>query len=195
MKKSAKSSSNLIESSSSGGINRNTDQEFETTDCEKFVRAVKKSLYMFITDFKFIEMLTDGKEKQMVATRILERIFDPVLSYLIHEVESIANNAKYIGKKSTSKYFIAVFGVLQDLVEMKPHFLKLFDASATSSKRTSKHFSKSIQSFLEIFMILESSVGSLIVFLNLFWWIHSTNFKEQTVTKVCFWTERNNWRY
>ena len=155
----------MIESSSSGGINRNTDQEFETTDCEKFVRAVKKSLYMFITDFKFIEMLTDGKEKQMVATRILERIFDPVLSYLIHEVESIANNAKYIGKKSTSKYFIAVFGVLQDLVEMKPHFLKLFDASATSSKRTSKHFSKFIQSFLKIFMILENSVG---FYLNIF---------------------------
>jgi hypothetical protein len=70
----------------------------------------------------------------------------------------LANNVKQITNKCASKFIIAMFSVLSDVVEMKPGFLKVFEKSTLITK-TTRHIGNSIQQFLEIFIIIERAVG------------------------------------
>ena len=65
---------------------------------------------------------------------------------------------KQITSKCTSKYVIAMFCILTELVKMKPAFLKVFEQSALVTK-TTRHISNSIQSFLDIFVKIERAVS------------------------------------
>ncbi len=82
--------SNLNDSHNAGGsliVNKVNDQDLDLTDCGRFIQWVKKTLIMFIVETKFIGKLID-KDKT-IAYKIIDRIFDPVLKYLVHEAEVI----------------------------------------------------------------------------------------------------------
>jgi hypothetical protein len=50
-----------------------------------------------------------------------------------------------------------MFSGLSDLVEMKPHYLHLFELSSLPTK-TTRHINNSTQSFLHIFIVFEKAV-------------------------------------
>jgi hypothetical protein len=66
-------------------VNKIFDQDFDLNDCPKFIQSVKKTLTMFIIENKFISKLFD-KEKT-IGSKILERIYDPVMNFLNQEAE------------------------------------------------------------------------------------------------------------
>ena len=68
---------------------------------------------------------------------------------------------KQITSKLTSKYVIAMFTLLSDLVKMKPEFLKVFEKSILITK-TARHISNSIEQFLEIFIMIERACVSVL---------------------------------
>lgn len=66
-------------------------EDFETTDCVKFVQCVRIALNMFSVENKFITKIIDGQEK-IITNKILERIFDPILRYLNNDAEVLLLN-------------------------------------------------------------------------------------------------------
>ena len=101
--------------------------DFETTDCIKFVQCAQKALSMFTIENKFIFKLIQNNgndNSKIIASKLLDRIFDPVLRSLNGDVEKLAANVKQVTNKCTSKFIIAMFSVLNDLVDMKVPFLK-----------------------------------------------------------------------
>jgi hypothetical protein len=64
---------------------------------------------------------------------------------------------KQISNKLTSKYVIAMFTVLENLVKMKSDFVKIFEESILITKST-RHINNSIEHFLEIFCTIEKAV-------------------------------------
>lgn len=73
------------------------------------------------------------------------------------KLKRLSNNAKQVTNKCTSKYIIAMFSVLSDLVEMKQNFLKIFEQTALPTK-TTRHIGNSTQLFLEMFINIEKAV-------------------------------------
>ncbi len=136
------------------------EQDFETTDCIKFVLCAREALKMFSIENIFIEKIIDPKAN-VVVCKILERIFDPVLRSLRTEAERLTSNMKQITSKLTSKYVIAMFTLLSDLVKMKSNFLKVFEKSILITK-TARHISNSIEQFLEIFILIERACASVL---------------------------------
>ena len=67
---------------------------------------------------------------------------------------------KQIRSKFTSKYVIAMFKALSDLVEYKPDFLKVFDQTSMVTK-TSTHINNSIEHLLTLFTVVENSVTEI----------------------------------
>ena len=63
------------------------EHDFETTDCGKFVQCVKKSLRVFTIENKFIGKIIDPQTDKLMNSKILERIFDPVLRSFNVEAE------------------------------------------------------------------------------------------------------------
>ena len=63
----------------------NFDEEFEINDCLKFNEYITKTLYLFQIEVMLITKLFDSEK--LMASRILERIFDPVLKFLFAETE------------------------------------------------------------------------------------------------------------
>ena len=134
------------------------EQDFETSDCVRFIHCVRKSLKMFCIENIFISKIFDAKEK-IILHKILERIFDPVLRFLKIEAEKLANNMKQITSKLTSKYVIAVFSVLENMVQMKPQFIRVFEESVLITK-SSRNMTNSIEHFLDVFIIVERACSS-----------------------------------
>jgi hypothetical protein len=134
------------------------EQDFETSDCFKFISCMNESLKMFSIENIFIQKIIDSKEK-VVLCKILERIFDPVLNFLKLEAEKLSNQMKQITFKLTSKYVISMFNILNELVKTKQDFLNVFEQSILITK-TSKQISNSIQQYLEIFIIIERACVS-----------------------------------
>ena len=62
------------------------EQDFEASDCVKFVHCVRKSLKMFNIENIFISKIFDS-DQRVILHKILERIFDPVLIFLKEEAE------------------------------------------------------------------------------------------------------------
>ena len=101
--------------------------DFETTDCIKFIQCAHKASDLFKIENKFIAkviQISSNENSKIIASKILDRIFDPVLKFLANDAEKLAANVKQITNKCTSKFIIAMFSVLSDLVDMKPNFLK-----------------------------------------------------------------------
>jgi len=90
--------------------------------------------------------------------KILERIFDPILRFLKEEAEKLTANMKLITSKLTSKYVIAMFSLLEDMVRMKPHFIGAFEDLYPASTVTNRNINSSIEHFLEIFIVIERAV-------------------------------------
>ena len=63
------------------------EQDFETTDCGKLVHCVRKSLRIFTIEHKFIGKIIDPQTDKLMNSKILERIFDPVLRSFNVEAE------------------------------------------------------------------------------------------------------------
>ena len=84
---------NLNDSINNGSANSNAktipavvEQDFEITDCIKFVQCMRKALSMFEIENKFISKLIGSMDHDM-SCKILERIFDQVLRSLNHDAE------------------------------------------------------------------------------------------------------------
>ena len=73
-----------------------------------------------------------------------------------------------INKKCTSKYVIAMFNMLSELVESKTRFLKLFEQSSPLTK-TTRHISNSTQLYLDIFVAIEKAVSVTLFSLPFGW--------------------------
>jgi hypothetical protein len=135
------------------------DPDHEIALCIKFVQCVRKVLAMFNFENKFIGKILDGKSDKITASKMIGRIFDPVLKELLREAERLSSNVRLVGNsKRTSKYIVAVFSVLSDLVEMKADFLKVFEHSALITK-TLRHIGTPTQMYLDIFVHLEKAVS------------------------------------
>ena len=76
--------------------------------------------------------------------------------------KALASNVAKISKKCTSKYVIAMFNMLSELVESKARFLKLFEQSSSLTK-TTRHISNSTQLYLDIFVSIEKAVSVICV--------------------------------
>jgi len=90
--------------------------------------------------------------------KILERIFNPILRFLKEEAEKLTANMKLITSKLTSKYVIAMFSLLEDMVRMKPQFIGAFEDLYPASTVTNRNINSSIEHFLEIFIVIERAV-------------------------------------
>lgn len=134
------------------------EQDFETSECVKFIQCVRKSLKMFYIENIFCGEIFDSTQK-VILHKILERIFDPVLRFLKSEAEKLAGNMKQVTSKLTSKYVIAMFSSLGDMVKMKPQFLNVFEKSLLITK-TSRNISNSIENYLEIFTTIERACST-----------------------------------
>lgn len=66
--------------------NQISTEDFEISDCIKFVKSVRVALKLFTIEIKFITKIIDCDEK-LIINKILEKIFDPVLRYLKNEAE------------------------------------------------------------------------------------------------------------
>ena len=137
-----------------------TERDFDQTDCVTFVLCVREVLKMFSVEEIFIGKIIDPKEN-VVWCKILERIYDPVLRSLITDAEILVNNIVLITSKLTSKYVIAMFTLLSDLVKLKPNFLRIFEKSILITK-TARHISNSIELLLSIFILLEKKCASVL---------------------------------
>lgn len=162
-KKSQNITVNELGAMNSNSLSRNNnqyviEQDFETDECLRFVLCMRETLKMFTIENVFIHKIIDEKEK-VVFCKIVERIFDPVLRFLKAEVEKLAGNMKQITSKLTSKYVVAMFTVLSDLVTLKKDFLSIFNQSILITK-TARHISNSIEQFLEIFITIERACAS-----------------------------------
>jgi hypothetical protein len=63
------------------------EQDFESADCIKFTSCARQALQMFnIENILLYKIFSDGKEK-VIASKLLERIFDPILRFLNVEAE------------------------------------------------------------------------------------------------------------
>ena len=133
------------------------EQDFETSDCMKFLFCVRKSLKIFHLENIFVGELFDANQK-IIMQKILERIFDPILRFLKEEAEKLTANMKLITSKLTSKYVIAMFSLLEDMVRMKPHFIGAFEDLYPASTVTNRNINSSIEHFLEIFIVIERAV-------------------------------------
>ncbi|CAF0945163.1 unnamed protein product, partial [Brachionus calyciflorus] len=131
------------------------DEEHEINECLKFNEIVLKTLSMFQLEVKFIYKLLESDN--FIATRVLERIFDPVLRLLHVETERLSSNVKHIQKKTTSKYIVSLLSILSEMVKTKPQFLKIFQESTFKSTKTMRHLDKSTQLYLEIFVNIEKA--------------------------------------
>lgn len=136
------------------------EQDFEQRECVNFIFCSRLALRMFYIENIFIGELFDAHQK-MIAHKILERLFEPVLKFLRHEAEQLATNMKQITSKLTSKYVIAMFSLLEDLAKMKPAFISVLEGAASPSRSTVQ--SSSIDGFLEIFVEIERAVSRKIV--------------------------------
>ena len=121
-------SGNSGNNSALGSVNLSGIREvhdFETTDCVKLVQCTRKALSMFKIENNFIGKVIEikGADKKRVASKILNNIFDPVLRFMCNDAGKLAANVKQISNKCTSKFVLAIFSVLSDLVEMKVPFL------------------------------------------------------------------------
>ena len=157
-KKSTNATISELAANNSNSLNRQSnqyviEQDFETIDCVKFVLCARESLRMFSIENIFISKIIDCKDK-VVLCKILERIFDPVLRFLKTDSERLTINMRQITSKLTSKYVIAMFTSLSDLVKMKSQFLQVFEQSILITK-TARHISNSIEQFLEMFITIE----------------------------------------
>ena len=135
------------------------EQDFEQSECVNFIHCARKSLRMFHIENIFIDALFDASQK-VIAHKILERLFDPVLKFLHCQAEQLAANMKAISSKLTSKYVIAMFSLLADLAKMKPEFVSAFEQSMLRTK-ASRSLSSSIESFLDIFVTIERAVSKI----------------------------------
>jgi hypothetical protein len=90
MKRKKSSNLNVNELNISNNPNRafsmTVNQDFETSECVKFVQCIRKSLKMFYIENIFIGIIFDSKEN-FITNKILERIYDPVLRFLKLEAE------------------------------------------------------------------------------------------------------------
>lgn len=134
------------------------EQDFEQSECVNFIYCARLSLRMFYIENIFIGELFDANQK-MVAHKILERLFDPVLKFLRGEAEQLATNMKMITSKLTSKYVIAMFSVLSDLAKMKPAFISVLEGMQKGLSGRSSVQNSSIDSFLDIFVEIERAVS------------------------------------
>lgn len=134
------------------------EQDFESSECTKFMHCVRKSLKMFFIENIFIGELFDSNQK-VIMHKILERLFDPVLKFLKSEAEKLATNMKQITSKLTSKYVISMFNVLEDLVDMKPEFVKVFEESLLPTK-SPRNITSSIENLLDMFITIERACSS-----------------------------------
>lgn len=135
------------------------EQDFEQSECVNFIYCARLSLRMFYIENIFIGELFDANQK-MVAHKILERLFDPVLKFLRGEAEQLATNMKMITSKLTSKYVIAMFSVLSDLAKMKPAFISVLEGMQKGLSGRSSVQNSSIDSFLDIFVEIERACSS-----------------------------------
>lgn len=69
------------------------EQDFDTADCIRFINCVRKTLTMFSIENKFIYKIIDGSKDRIMACKILDRIFDPVLRFLSNDAEVIIDLA------------------------------------------------------------------------------------------------------
>jgi hypothetical protein len=154
-----------------GGSNQNImslqqqfDQDYEITTCIKFVQCMRKVLNMFSFENKFIGKLLDSRTDKVTTNMMISRIFDPMLKELSRDAERVGSNVRLVHNKCTSKYIVAVFSVLSDLVEMKGDFLRTLEHSALITK-TTRHIGSPVQMYLDIFVHLEKAVSKIYHFL------------------------------
>lgn len=76
--------------------------------------------------------------------------------YGVFFLKRISSNVKLVTNKCTSKYIIALFSVLSDLVEIKSDFLRVLEHSALVTK-TTRHIGAPIQLYLDIFVLVEKA--------------------------------------
>lgn len=127
----------------------NTDSDFDTGDCDNYIKALKKSYQLFLNEKKFIARILND-ENNDAANKVLVKIYDPVLRFLKVEAEKIRDNVKHVTNKRTSKFIIALFEVLYELVQLKSNYIRLFEEIDSLN---------SINNLLEIFIIFEKSVS------------------------------------
>lgn len=133
------------------------EQDFETTDCVRLAECMRKVQRMFSVEIKFVALVLNSDDKIM-QSKILERIFDPILRSFIIDAEKLADNVKQITSKCTSKFVIAMFKLLSEMVQMKAPFLNVFSQSSIITK-TTRHLSNSNKHFLDIFITIEKTVS------------------------------------
>jgi hypothetical protein len=61
------------------------EEDFETTECAKFIEMVQKTEKMFTIENNLLNRILE--DDRVVARKILERIYDPVLRFLHNEAE------------------------------------------------------------------------------------------------------------
>lgn len=61
------------------------EEDFETTDCAKFIEMIQKTEKMFTIENNLLNRILE--DDRMMARKILERIYDPVLRFLHNEAE------------------------------------------------------------------------------------------------------------
>ncbi len=162
------------------------EQDFETSECVKFLYCIRKSLKIFYLEKIFIGELFDPNQK-IIMQKILERIIEPVLRFLKEEAEKLAVNMKLITSKLTSKYVISMFSVLENMVRMKPEFIKVFEELYPSNSVTSRNINRAIEYFLDVFIVIERAVRFFnfikrLVEASFFEWI---NYKFEFFFHIC----------
>lgn len=70
-------------------------EDFETTDCVRFVQCARVALNMFTVESRFVTKIIDSSEK-IIMNKLLERIFEPVLRYLNNDAEVRIRYNNYI---------------------------------------------------------------------------------------------------
>jgi hypothetical protein len=126
----------------------NMESDFDTVDCDNYIKTLRKSYQLFLNEKKFIARILND-ENNDAANKVLAKIIDPVLRFLKVEAEKISDNVKQVSNKRTSKLIVSLFEVLNELVQLKSNYIRLFEEIESLN---------SICYLLEIFIIFEKSV-------------------------------------
>jgi exocyst complex component 7 len=133
------------------------NQDFEIDSCMVLIECFKKAALLFNAEQNFMmELCADD----LIAFKILLKIYEPVLLTLKNDAELISNNAKLITKKYTSNYVIAIFRVLHELVSIKDKYIELFEQRINSKPR--HYMNRTIEYFLDIFIIIENCCSKML---------------------------------
>ena len=63
--------------------------DYDTNDWLKFIECARRSLRIFYVEQNFIGKIIDSNNDKVMKSKILERIFDPVMRFLINDAQVI----------------------------------------------------------------------------------------------------------